>query len=381
MTKNHGRPSKRGKRRSAARSRSRKTLTWVACAIAVLLILCGLYYYFFIYKKKDVHEDYVPTVYTGELSVHVIALGKYAGDCVLIKAGDAEVLIDGGSREQSADEIERYVDEYCTDGVLEYVVVTHADQDHIAAFAGNGTYKSLFERYECKTIIDFPRTDKTTKVYSRYLAAREKEIKEGAEHYTALQCYNETDGARRSYLLQEGVSMNFLYNYYYEHHSSDENNYSVCMMITQGESHYLFTGDLERDGEEKLVEYNDLPQCQIFKAGHHGSSTSSSEKLLSVIRPKYVFVSCCAGSPEYSKTRSATFPTEPFLKRVLAYTRNIYVTSCAIDVDLQKGEWKSAPMNGTIRAICDGVNITVTGSENSTPLPDTEWFRANRPGL
>ena len=30
-----------------------------------------------------------------------------------------------------------YVDKYCTDGVLEYVIATHAHQDHIAGFVGN----------------------------------------------------------------------------------------------------------------------------------------------------------------------------------------------------------------------------------------------------
>ncbi len=375
--------AKSGGRRAKTARRNSKLLTSLLAAFLVLAILAGLSYYFFIYRKRGPggESGTPPAVFTGEISLHFLELGnKYAGDCILIKAGDTEVLIDGGSREQSADAIERYVNRFCTDGILEYVIVTHADQDHIAAFAGNKTYPSLFERYECRTIVDFPLTDKNTQTYAHYCASRDAEVKAGAVHYTALQCYRETGGAKRSYALAEGVTLEFLYNYYYEHRSSDENNYSVCFLITQGTSRYLFTGDLEKDGEKRLVEGNDLPRCKLFKAGHHGSNTSSTEELLSVIRPEYVCICCCAGSPEYTGIAENTFPTKGMLDRVLHYTRQIFVTSLATDVDLEKREWNYTSMNGDIMIVTDGVNFTVQGSKNSVPLPDTDWYAANRAG-
>ncbi len=314
-----------------------------------------------------------------ELTIHFLELGnKYAGDCIFIQYGDVDVLIDGGSRENSADTIEKYVDGYCTDGVLEYVIVTHGHQDHIAAFAGNTTYKSLFERYECETIIDFPLTNSTSKTYGRYVAARDAEVEAGAVHYTALQCYNNEGGAKRSYSLGEGVSMNFLYNYYYDHKTSNENNYSVCMYIQQGEYNYLFTGDLEGEGEEYLVQYNELPQCKLYKAGHHGSKTSSSEALLGVIKPEYVCVCCCAGSPEYTSNNNNTFPTLAALQRIMKYTDNIYVTTLATDVDLAKEKWNYTSMNGNIVVRSNGVDFSLTGSNNSVKLKDTDWYKANR---
>ena len=53
----------------------------------------------------------------------------------------------------------------------------------------------------------------------------------------------------------------------------------------------------EIDGEESLIEKNDLPKVALYKAGHHGSKTSSSAALLEVIKPDMVCVCCCAGSP------------------------------------------------------------------------------------
>ena len=95
-------------------------------------------------------------IVTDLLSIHFLELGnKYTGDCTLIKVGDTEVLIDAGSRKGSAETIVPYIVEYCTDGVLEYVIATHAHQDHIAGFVGTTKADGIFESFVCETIIDY----------------------------------------------------------------------------------------------------------------------------------------------------------------------------------------------------------------------------------
>ena len=56
-------------------------------------------------------------------------------------------------------------------------------------------------------------------------------------------------------------------------------------MLRRGEEQYLFTGDLEKEGEAHLVEFYDLGEVYLYKAGHHGSKTSSSIDLLNEIKP------------------------------------------------------------------------------------------------
>ena len=380
---------KAGKAAARAAKKSPKLFFTLLILVLVILLLLGAYWYFFIYKKQSTpptgpSENTPPsggTLQTGELAIHFLELGnKYTGDCIYIQIGDTDILIDGGSKTNSADAIETYVKNYCTDGILEYVIVTHAHEDHIAAFGGDGKNESLFRRFTCETIIDFPRTNSNSKIYNSYVQERDAEVEAGAVHYTALQCYNNEDGAKRSYELAEGVTMNFLYNYFYENKSSDENNYSVCMYINQGEYNYLFTGDLEEKGEEYLVEYNELPKCKLFKAGHHGSKTSSTEKLLSVIQPEYVCVCCCAGTPEYTTNNDNTFPTQEMIDRVSKYTDKIFVTSLGVNVDLAAKKWECTSMNGNILVKSDGVKFSLTGSNNSTLLKDTDWFKATRVG-
>jgi beta-lactamase superfamily II metal-dependent hydrolase len=255
--------------------------------------------------EEDDGGKIYPDIQTDELSIHFLELGnEYTGDCTLIKVGDTEVLIDAGSRKGSATTIKQYVDKYCTDGVLEYVIATHADQDHIAGFVGNSGTTSrtgILYQYSVETLIQFPLTNKTTQIYSDYRNAVEYVKGKGTAVYTALECWKNQNGASRTYQLGEGVTMNILYQEYYEKSTSDENDYSVCTLISQGDNHYLFTGDLEAKGERSLVKANDLPECVLFKGGHHGSYTASTIDLLSVIKPKIVCVSCCCGSSEYTR--------------------------------------------------------------------------------
>ena len=318
-------------------------------------------------------DDAPPSLVSGEFAVHFLELGnKYTGDCTYIKAGDVDILIDAGSRSSSVPVIAEYINQYVTDGKLEYVIVTHAHQDHYAGFAV--TNGSIFDLYECEVIIDFAMTNQTatdTNMYGRYLAERDAEIANGATHYTAADCRNGT----YEFALPNGVVMTILDSYYYYNEAPSENDYSVCTLFTYGDHSYLFTGDLEEEGEEHLVEMNDLPEVTLYKAGHHGSKTSSSAALLEVIKPQHVCICCCAGSPEYTDTDANQFPTQAFIDRIAAYTDKVYVTSRCIDYEA--GTFAS--MNGNITVVTDknGVSI-VCGSGDSRVLKEWAWFKEHR---
>jgi len=319
-------------------------------------------------------SDKPPVITSGELQIHFLELGnKYTGDCTYIKAGDADILIDAGSRTSSISTISNYIDQYCTDGTLEYVIVTHAHQDHYAGFAGDSKNASLFTKYECETIIDFALTNQsdTATMYSNYKKQLQSEIDAGATHYTAAEV---RQSGEYTFALSDGITLEILDNYYYYNKSSSENNYSVCCMINHGDAHFLFTGDLEADGEKYLVELNDLPQVELYKAGHHGSKTSSSETLLSVIRPKVVCVCCCAGSSEYTSVNENMFPTQTFVDNIAKYTDRVYVTTLCTDY---KNDVFTS-MNGNITVSSSPDGITVTCSASDSVLKDTEWFKKFR---
>lgn len=327
-------------------------------------------------------------VKSNDLSIHFLELGnKYTGDCTFIKVGTTEILIDAGSKASSIPYIKSYIDKYI-EGKLDFVIVTHAHEDHYAGFATNSATESLFDIYEVGTIIEFAKTNKTTsnKMYANYVRERNEEVSNGAKFYTALDCINENNGAEREYNLGNNTSMQILYQKYYEETASTENDYSVCLQIINADKKYLFTGDLEEDGEESLVHENVsggknanmLGVVELYKAGHHGSKTSSSNALLEVIQPKNVCVCCCAGSSEYTSKNENQFPTQAFVDRVSIYTSNIYVTTLCLDYKANSFE----SFNGTIVYTFDSDSTNDKQkwyfSNNSTKLKDTEWFKANR---
>ena len=346
-------------------------LTFIACLLALIIGFSAAFFIYTYVNRESGGDVYV----SGDLSIHFMELGNdRTGDSIYIKAGNTDILIDAGSTRASSNTTASYMDEYITDGTLEFVIVTHADEDHIAGFAGNTSSPSIFDRYDCEVIIDFARTNKNTNVYKDYVTQRDEAVAAGATHYTALQCWNNADGAKRIYEVSNGIEMEILYNYYYENESDDENNYSVCLMFNQGDAHFLFTGDLEEDGESRLVDNNDLPEVELFKAGHHGSKTSSTDKLLQVIRPKIVCVCCCAGTDEYTDTKENQFPTQAMIDRVAPYTDRVYVTS-QVDESAASG-YRS--MNGNIVVTSNRNGVSVECSNNTTVLKDTEWFKNNR---
>lgn len=341
----------------------------IAVFLAVLLIaLGGAAGYLGYYEINPINGD-VYTDPNGEIEVHFLELGnKYTGDCTYIKAGETDILIDAGSRAGSVPTIKAYVDQFVTDGKLEYVIATHADQDHIAGFGTGESTDSIFDLYVCETIITFALTNKDTQVYKNFQRELADEVAAGATHLTAAECIEQSKSV---FSIASGVTMRILDQRFYYEKTSDENDYSVCTLFTCGTENILLTGDLEKDGEASLVEKNDLPEVALFKAGHHGSPTSSNDTLLSIIKPEIVCVCCCAGSDEYTDNPANQFPSQAMIDRVAPYTDKVYVTT------MVDGEgFKS--MNGCIKVSVSSSEIKVTCTVTDTKLKDTDWFKSSR---
>ena len=361
----------------------------------------------------------------GAVAVHFLELGnKYTGDCTYIKVGEnIDILIDCGSKSSSVATVSNYLNKYVTDGVLEYVIVTHAHQDHYAGFATSAKVDSIFDLYECETIITFSTTNQKmptqyldreigTKQYvsdlgivsyaetttststlyanfNRELTAElnttlTKGTKAGQKpvHYTATDVLNTyTDGKIELDAVND-INLQVLDNYYYTN-DGHENDYSVCTLLNQGSKYFIFTGDLEIEGEEKLIEQARNPilhtqdfRVELYKAGHHGSKTSSSMDFLNIINPKIVCVCCCAGSNEYTNAVANQFPTKEFINNVSQFTTQVYVTSLCIDYD--GGKFTSFNGNIVVMAKKEDTEISVYCSNNTLVLKDTEWFKTNR---
>ncbi|MDR1954835.1 MAG: MBL fold metallo-hydrolase [Candidatus Methanoplasma sp.] len=353
----------------------------VSVFLVCVLSLAGGYILLVTENGHEDEHDHDTTVIEDEaLSIHFLELGnKFTGDCVYINYGEIDILIDAGSRTSSSTTIIDYINQHIQDNKIEYVIATHAHQDHIAGFYSTTSTTGVLDAFEIGTIIDYPKANGSSATRTNYEATRDRLSAEGTEHYTALECYNNKNGAQRVYELGPGVTMEILYQRYYEDKSSTENNYSVCVMIKQNGKQYLFTGDLEKEGEDALVDYyktnhDGLGHCVLLKGGHHGSSTSSHPKLLEAITPEYIIICTCAGSSEYSPTIPNQFPTQQFIDRVAEYTDKIYVTTVVTNYS---GNVYGSLNGNIIFSVKEG-EVTITCSGDDRVLKDTDWFRDYR---
>ncbi len=77
----------------------------------------------------------------------------------------------------------------------------------------------------------------------------------------------------------------------------DDNAASLAVLFSVGEYDMLATGDMDVYSEYDLMLTHELPQAEVFVAGHHGSKYASSQELLEQIRPETVLIS--VGSNNY----------------------------------------------------------------------------------
>ncbi|CAM3284922.1 DNA internalization-related competence protein ComEC/Rec2 [Vagococcus fessus] len=70
------------------------------------------------------------------------------------------------------------------------------------------------------------------------------------------------------------------------------NNDSLVMSMRLKDKRFLLMGDLEKEGEDRLLGVESNLKADILSVGHHGSKTSSSTLFLKQVRPQVAIISC-----------------------------------------------------------------------------------------
>jgi competence protein ComEC len=74
-----------------------------------------------------------------------------------------------------------------------------------------------------------------------------------------------------------------------------ENNSSVVLRLDAGGRRILLTGDIEKEAELALAD-RDL-RADLLKVAHHGSRSSTSDAILSLVHPRVAVISCGRTNP------------------------------------------------------------------------------------
>lgn len=272
----------------------------------------------------------------GQLIISMLDIGQ--GDAVLIQTGAKNVLIDTGDDKYYEDgkkgkentqlltELQKLKIDH-----IDTLVMTHAHADHI------GKADKVIAQYGVKELV-YNGIPSTSKYFINALKAakangtQQVKVKAGDVLDFGNGVSFEIVSPSQSLIDEDTAAIK-------AKKKVDVNNESVVGRLTFGNFAMLFTGDAEGPVEKDMVaSYGKKLKCQVLKAGHHGSKTSSTAEFLKLVQPESVVMSLGVNN-QYGH------PHEALLNRLQKQgVKNIYRTDA----------------NGTITIVSDGSSYSIT---------------------
>lgn len=202
------------------------------------------------------------------LQVHFIDVGQ--GDSILIQVNNKNLLIDSGPN-KSEDKLKKYLKKLNI-SKFDYIIATHPHEDHI----GNMSY--IINNFH---VLNFyaPKVENSTKAFETMV---ESLIRKDLKIKVLKANIKSIDLGKNIVVDVFSPSSNS-----YE----DLNNYSPIVKISYGNTSFLFTGDAEELSENEVLNAGFDLKCDVLKIGHHGSSSSTSEKFLKASNPSIAVIS------------------------------------------------------------------------------------------
>ena len=233
-------------------------------SILILIVFCFNIYNFFIIKR--------------ELKIYFVDVGQ--GDSTFIVTPKNEtILIDGGgSLGTDFDVGESTLLPYILDRgykKIDLMFVSHFDQDHIG-----GLFKILEELKVEKVCIS--KQEEDSENYQKFLnIVKEKNIQ--------VLVVKKGD----KIVLDNNLYFDILWPNDKQIEENKLNNNAIVMKLNYNNFSTLFTGDIEKPAEEKILEIyknSKILESDILKVAHHGSKTSTTDEFLNKVKPKIALI-------------------------------------------------------------------------------------------
>ena len=282
----------RKKEENKGEKRSRKKRV----VLSVLLVGTGMTILLFTAQVKD------------KITITMLDVGQ--GDGLVIRGPEGKTyFMDGGSSDVK--KVGEYrIEPYLLSqgiGSLDYVFASHGDQDHISGI------RELVQRQ--KTGVTIKRLVLPTQtVWDDALKElAEMAEKEGIPVFTMEKGQCLTEGKLSLTCIQPGKG----------EMEETGNSASLVLALRYGDFDMLFTGDVEGEGEKRLVDHlqGEYSECvwDVLKTAHHGSGNSTTEEFLKTAAPQYAFISA-------GKNNSYGHPHKETLERLKDAGAIVYST-------------------------------------------------------
>lgn len=244
--------------------------------LAILLVLLSI----FTVSAAEISSAAAVTEETREadpedaatLELHMLDVGQAL--CILVKVekeGEEPhyLLYDGGGRDTSSYVVAYLKKQGLSD--LEYIVVSHYDEDHIGGIVG------ALNVFDCETVLS-PDYEADSKIYQSFVSAVQKDDAEVIH-----------PGLGNQFPLGDAVITVVGPE---DYTAETENNRSLAIRIQLGNNSFLICGDAQEEEEESIVNSGLEIESDVYIVNHHGSGGSSGFYFLNHVHPTYALLSC-----------------------------------------------------------------------------------------
>ena len=206
-----------------------------------------------------------------ELRVDFYDMGK--ADSMLITTPQGKrILIDTGKNKGGKQLVQRFEEEGVD--LIDLLLITHYDKDHV------GGADKILESVRVDTVV-MPVYEKESKQYTQF-----EEALAGLKN---VKVYRMRTGDETAFESGDGLTMHVTAAHKKYYGSDEENDFSLAVRMTFGDTKLFFTGDAEAPRQKELLEEGDVA-CDVLKVPYHGKLTSMSEKFLAECAPKIAYI-------------------------------------------------------------------------------------------
>lgn len=241
----------------------KRRLLSIICLLILVFGLCGC----------------TDTASSSSFSIVFLDVGQ--GDSALVECDGHYMLIDGGDV-QAGDKIYRALEER---GIqkLDILAISHLHEDHYGGLIKALTYASSIGKTICNS----------SESSSDKFAELEHQL---SINEASITIPHEGDKYKLGSADVEVVDV-----------ASAEANDSLVLLVTYGDTRFLFTGDIQYSGQKRLVEKyakggDEVFKIDVIKIPHHGSwgpggsNDNDLNRLMRTFSPDYAVISVGAGN-------------------------------------------------------------------------------------
>ncbi len=238
--------------------------------------------------------------------VRVAMLDVSQGDCFVITQGQSCYVIDGGGwfntpeGQNTGTKVLLPYLHFLGIRDVEGLFISHEDSDHATGAL------EILGKIKIKNIFTTPYINKASHIYRQLeVFSKEKqvpihflstgdEIQENNSPFLAKNIKKDMLMLTCLYPLAPSNTESFPGSF-----NSDENDTSLVLLLSYGDTDFCFTGDIGAQAERDLLENKQIPaslreklqSVEVLKLAHHGSNYSNSEAFLNYLDPEFSLVS------------------------------------------------------------------------------------------